>query len=122
MRSSSSPALFGTLLAATAAVTSGLKFESREAFVSHINSHAGIKWTAAVQDKFRSQSIGAAKSLCGLKPDFEAKYKAALDARIKMIGKYMPDLKAQELDLTSSDGAMHLPTVIELIAKHGSED
>ena len=51
-----------------------------------------------------------------------AKYKAALDARIKMIGKYMPDLKAQELDLTSSDGAMHLPTVIELIAKHGSED
>ena len=51
-----------------------------------------------------------------------SKYKAALDARIKMIGKYMPDLKAQELDLTSSDGAMHLPTVIELIAKHGSED
>jgi hypothetical protein len=64
----------------------------------------------------------------GLNPDSDvfsndlAKYKAALDARIKMIGKYMPDLKAQELDLTSSDGAMHLPTVIELIAKHGSED
>ena len=64
----------------------------------------------------------------GLNPDSDvfskdlAKYKAALDARIKMIGKYMPDLKAQELDLTSSDGAMHLPTVIELIAKHDSED
>ena len=64
----------------------------------------------------------------GLNPDSDvfsndlAKYKAALDARVKMIGKYMPDLKAQELDLTSSDGAMHLPTVIELIAKHGSED
>lgn len=50
------------------------------------------------------------------------KNKVALDARIKMIGKYMPDLKAQELDLTSSDGAMHLPTVIELIAKHERED
>lgn len=51
-----------------------------------------------------------------------AKYRAALDARIKMIGKYMPDLKAQELDMTSSDGSMHLPTVIELIAKHERED
>jgi len=26
-----------------------------------------------------------------------AKYKAALDARIKMMAKYMPDLKAQEI-------------------------
>ena len=50
------------------------------------------------------------------------KNKVALDARIKMIGKYMPDLKAQELDLTSSDGAMHLPTVIELIAKNERKD
>jgi hypothetical protein len=49
------------------------------------------------------------------------KYKAALDARIKMIGKYMPDLKAQELDLTSSDGAMHFPSIIELIAKRSDE-
>ena len=42
--------------------------------------------------------------------------------RMKFINKYLPDLKAQELDLTSSDGAMHLPTVIELIAKNERED
>jgi hypothetical protein len=64
----------------------------------------------------------------GLDPDSSTftndlqKNKVALDARIKMIGKYMPDLKAQELDLTSSDGAMHMPTIIELIAKNERED
>ena len=64
----------------------------------------------------------------GLDPDSSTftndlqKNKVALDARIKMIGKYMPDLKAQELDLTSSDGAMHMPTIIELIAKNERKD
>ena len=46
----------------------------------------------------------------------------SFNMRMKVINKYLPDLKAQELDLTSSDGAMHLPTVIELIAKNERED
>lgn len=33
-----------------------------------------------------------------------AKYKAALDARIKMVGKYLPELKATELTGEGGDG------------------
>ena len=45
----------------------------------------------------------------GLDPDSSTftndlqKYKAALDARIKMAGKYLPDLKAQEIEHSVSD-------------------
>ena len=45
----------------------------------------------------------------GLDPDSSTftndlqKLKVALDARIKMMGKYMPDLKAQEIEHSVSD-------------------
>jgi hypothetical protein len=47
-----------------------------------------------------------------------AKYKVALDARIKMIGKYLPDLKSQEI--TGADGA---GLVVQILKKRfdGSE-
>ena len=45
-------------------------------------------------------------------PNDLAKHKAALDARIKMIGKYLPDLKSQEI---TGDGGDAL--VVSLIKK-----
>ena len=35
----------------------------------------------------------------------------------RLLNKYWPDVKSIEADLTSSDGSMSPPTVIELVAK-----
>ena len=43
--------------------------------------------------------------------------KTQAELRLKMLAKLMPDLKAIDADLTSSDGSMTPPTVIELVAK-----
>lgn len=40
-----------------------------------------------------------------------AKYKVALDARIKMAGKYLPDLKSQEV--TGADGGELLVSILK---------
>ena len=51
---------------------------------------------------------------------FQAKVqqkKTQAELRLKMLAKLMPDLKAIDADLTSSDGSMTPPTVIELVAK-----
>ena len=37
--------------------------------------------------------------------------------RLKMLAKTLPDLKQVDADLSSSDGSMTPPTVIELVAK-----
>ena len=46
-----------------------------------------------------------------------AQCKAVLDYRVRMLNKTLPDLKSVEADLTSSDGSLTPPTVIELVAK-----
>lgn len=43
--------------------------------------------------------------------------KTQAELRLKMLAKTLPDLKQVDADLTSSDGSMSPPTVIELVAK-----
>lgn len=43
--------------------------------------------------------------------------KTQAELRIRMLAKTLPDLKQIDADLTSSDGSMSPPTVIELVAK-----
>ena len=43
--------------------------------------------------------------------------KTQAELRLKMLAKLLPDLKAVDADLTSSDGSMTPPMVIELVAK-----
>lgn len=43
--------------------------------------------------------------------------KTQAELRLKMLAKTLPDLKQIDADLTSSDGSMSPPTVIELVAK-----
>ena len=51
---------------------------------------------------------------------FQAKVqqkKTQAELRLKMLAKTLPDLKQVDADLTSSDGSMTPPMVIELVAK-----
>ncbi len=43
--------------------------------------------------------------------------KTQAELRLKMLAKTLPDLKQVDADLTSSDGSMTPPMVIELVAK-----
>ena len=45
------------------------------------------------------------------------KYEAMQRDNFRLFNKVLPDLKAVEADLTSSDGSLTPPTVIELVAK-----
>ena len=45
------------------------------------------------------------------------KYEAMQRDNFRLFNKVLPDLKQVEADLTSSDGSMTPPTVIELVAK-----
>lgn len=43
--------------------------------------------------------------------------KTQAELRLKMLAKTLPDLKQVDADITSSDGSMTPPMVIELVAK-----
>lgn len=56
-----------------------------------------------------------------LEPNDVTRLKAAADIKLKLINKYLPDVKMQEIDLSSSDGSMATkPARIELVAPDDS--
>ena len=48
-------------------------FETRQAYVNHLNAQPGQTWTAGVNARFRDKPIGDSKTLCGIKKNKDYK-------------------------------------------------
>jgi hypothetical protein len=74
-------------------------------------------------EELKTQVFDSQKKVRELDPEEKYFYKRLKQQEVlqasyfRLLNKYWPDVKSIEADLTSSDGSMSPPTVIELVAK-----